>query len=246
MSTVHQNYRILEETKLTRCCNIGLEGLNLELSKHERRPIRLIVMVLKDDKDTAQQTYQFHVVLDPRATDERLQQIRWWIGQHKGLRECYVPKDSTKAAQSSFVEWRTWLFTNAAQKGRRIYSAMQHLQVHLVDPARELEFELRRWADPGSDKTTKRASAKLAVGFLGVLTVQGESPWSPDRCRRMHCFRQQGDAEVSDNSIAAVKQLFQKIHKKQGIVERRWTEQRSWEWLRESEDGKSSVWVPYS
>lgn len=205
----------IQGLELTRRLNTDLERLNCLIGNHRSEtsngPARIILIGKASaewmELGIEQKTYHIDVVLDLQETGERLVQIRQCMAQGGVFREFDRPQLDTKKAWRTFFgtsAHRATVFKDVSQKGRCVSGDKKHLKAYVMDTDRALEFELRRWAEPGSDKRTKEASLKIA-NALWDTSERGDELQTRSSCQDLRYIR--CDAGVPVDSVKALQAL---------------------------------------
>lgn len=200
--------------------DIDLEDLNCRLGNHKTEtssgPARLILIGKASAEmmglKTTEKAYHIDVMLDLRATGERLVQIRQCMKQAGVFREFDRPEEDTKKAWKTFFgtsAHRAVLFSDVAGKGKCV-SNKKHLRAHVMDTDRALEFELRRMADRASDQRTKDTSLNIAAALWG-MRQRGDKLHNRSNCQDLRYIR--ADSCVPGDSITAVENLYKHRNK---------------------------------
>lgn len=171
----------MREPELTGQFNIDLEYLGNLIGKHQSEtssdPARLILIGKASAEITAlkitEKAYHIDVVLDLRDTDERLALIRRCMRQARVFREFYELK---KTSETFFGtnEHRGEVFDDVVGENKSVHKG-KHLEAYVMDPERAFEFELRRWAEEGSDENITSIKIALAI-WRGNTASRDKAP----------------------------------------------------------------------
>lgn len=211
----------MQELRLTGRLNIGLGRLNCRLGNHKSEPNNdpaRIILIGKASADEMglkidQKTYHIDVVLDLQATGTRLLQTRRCMAQGQVFREFDRPEQDTA--------WRTFfgttahrdkVFENVAIKENCVFNG-KYLRAYIMDHKRASEFELRRSADPESDRRTQDTSRKIAAANWRMH--DREAP-TLEGCRNLKQIRT--DSPIPYEAIDKFMRLFNNDPEEKNVI----------------------------